>query len=151
MGGDRFHEVLSDQVLAKHVAASKQIWSSAQQLNKEWTDLAQTYGEDPKTAQPEAFLSSIAKFLDLLDKSRAEALEQRRKREVKLLPQLLEKGPNAPVFQPNTALERIISEQEKQEEISKRFALVFFFFVVAFYSDLTFLLAERWLLYKKIH
>ncbi len=78
---------------------------------------------------------------DELDKARVEVMEMKRKAEEKkaMLPLLLEQGPQTRLYQPNTSLDKVnlflcfvlfvfnscffiqvLSEQEKQAEISKR-------------------------------
>jgi hypothetical protein len=76
---------------------------------------------------------------DQLDKARVEVVEMKRKAEEKkaMLPLLLEQGPQTRSYQPNTSLDKVnlfflcfqlmlilflqvLSEQEKQAEISKR-------------------------------
>ncbi len=123
MAGDNYHSVVTASAVSSHQRAVQQLWRDAQLLSKEWQDLASSFAEDPKTAQPEKFLSDIVKFVDLLDKSRVELIERKRKEEEKrrALPSLLQQEPAAiPSAIVNSGLDNLLTEKEKQAEISKR-------------------------------
>ena len=123
MAGDNYHNVVTLAAVAAHQQAVQHLWQEAQLLSKEWQDLASSFGEDPKSAQPEKFLSDIAKFVELLDRSRVELIEKKRKEEEKrkTLPALLQQQPaSLPSAATNTGLENLLTEKEKQEEISQR-------------------------------
>lgn len=123
MAADRYHDTLTEAVVAGHKRSVDGVFKDSMLLSKEWNDLASSFAEDPKTTAPEAFLGSVVKFLELFDRSRVELAELKKKEAAKqqLLPALLQQDPGAPQpVQANAQLDALLTEQEKQAEISKR-------------------------------
>ncbi len=65
--------------MAAHQRNVTTAFEDAVVVNKEWSDMAASYGEDPKTYTPEEFFGTLVKFLDMFDKARKEVIDRRLK------------------------------------------------------------------------
>ena len=116
MASDNYHNVLDDRTLQRHKDATSTVFQTSQLLAKEWSDLAEDYGED-KSVTPEDFFGALSRFLELLEKTRATVATKRQKEQARKAAAV----PNQPkVFQANAGLSQVVAEQAKQEDISAR-------------------------------